>query len=152
MFWSNPYSVRLFTFYLFIYFFCRVAMVLFTYLEIKEGLVDIKQSIFSVTPFATKIIKPLNPSCKWTYIFFIILFSVTTQKSSLNGRTKIILCTVINIVIYNVLKDSAFFWGGGQTKSLMKVPGNLEIRKKKIIFAWYPISVLYLIFFKGCMK
>ncbi|KAM9495382.1 uncharacterized protein Hap1MRO34_017640 isoform 1-T3 [Clarias gariepinus] len=38
----------------------RVALVLFTYMEIKDRLVDIQQSVFSITPFARKTAKPLD--------------------------------------------------------------------------------------------
>ncbi|XP_053332114.1 receptor-type tyrosine-protein phosphatase eta-like isoform X1 [Clarias gariepinus] len=38
----------------------RVALVLFTYMEIKDRLVDIQQSVFSVTPFASITAKPLD--------------------------------------------------------------------------------------------
>ncbi|KAK3526589.1 hypothetical protein QTP70_030728 [Hemibagrus guttatus] len=40
----------------------RVALVLFTYLKINDRLVDIQQSIYSITPFAKNIAKPLDPT------------------------------------------------------------------------------------------
>ncbi|KAF4081216.1 hypothetical protein AMELA_G00158910, partial [Ameiurus melas] len=54
----------------------RVAMVLFTYLEIKDGLVDIQQSIFSVTPFASNIIKPLDPSSNTVAVILGMLLPI----------------------------------------------------------------------------
>ncbi|XP_046715731.1 receptor-type tyrosine-protein phosphatase eta-like [Silurus meridionalis] len=42
----------------------RVALVLFTYLKIRDGLVDIQQSIFSVTPFSWITAKPVDSQCK----------------------------------------------------------------------------------------
>ncbi|XP_053498368.1 receptor-type tyrosine-protein phosphatase eta-like isoform X1 [Ictalurus furcatus] len=50
-----------------------VAMVLFTYLEIKDRLVDIQQSMFSVTPFASNIIKPLDPSSNTVAVILGVL-------------------------------------------------------------------------------
>ncbi|KAF4081224.1 hypothetical protein AMELA_G00158950 [Ameiurus melas] len=54
----------------------RVAMVLFTYLEIKDRLVDIQQSIFSVTPFASNIIKPLDPSSNTVAVILGVLLPI----------------------------------------------------------------------------
>ncbi|KAK3558495.1 hypothetical protein QTP86_018148, partial [Hemibagrus guttatus] len=48
----------------------RVALVLFTYLEINDRLVDIQQSIYSITPFAKNIAKPLEPQ---SYTIAIVL-------------------------------------------------------------------------------
>ncbi|KAF4081223.1 hypothetical protein AMELA_G00158940 [Ameiurus melas] len=53
-----------------------VAMVLFTYLEIKDGLVDIQQSIVSVTPFASNILKPLNPSSNTVAVILGVLLPI----------------------------------------------------------------------------
>ncbi|MCI4381694.1 hypothetical protein PGIGA_G00254890 [Pangasianodon gigas] len=54
----------------------RVALVLFTYLEIKDRLVDIRQSIFSQTPFAQSTVKPLDPTTNTVAILLGVLLPV----------------------------------------------------------------------------
>ncbi|KAB5565551.1 hypothetical protein PHYPO_G00242870 [Pangasianodon hypophthalmus] len=54
----------------------RVAMVLFTYMEIKDRLVDIQQSIFSVTAFASNIMKPSDSSSNTVAIVLGVLLPI----------------------------------------------------------------------------
>ncbi|XP_053541904.1 receptor-type tyrosine-protein phosphatase eta [Ictalurus punctatus] len=54
----------------------RIALVLFTYLEINTGLVDIQQSILSITPFASIIAHPLEPSSNTIPIILGVLLPI----------------------------------------------------------------------------
>ncbi|XP_053497988.1 receptor-type tyrosine-protein phosphatase eta, partial [Ictalurus furcatus] len=54
----------------------RIALVLFTYLEINSGLVDIQQSILSITPFASSIAHPLEPSSNTIPIILGVLLPI----------------------------------------------------------------------------
>ncbi|KAB5565550.1 hypothetical protein PHYPO_G00242860 [Pangasianodon hypophthalmus] len=54
----------------------RVALVLFTYLEIKDRLVDVQQSIFSETPFAKSTVKPLDPTTNTLAILLGVLLPI----------------------------------------------------------------------------
>ncbi|KAF4081214.1 hypothetical protein AMELA_G00158890 [Ameiurus melas] len=54
----------------------RIALVLFTYLEINNGLVDIQRSIFSLTPFASIIAHPLEHSSNTIPIILGVLLPI----------------------------------------------------------------------------
>ncbi|KAG7324352.1 hypothetical protein KOW79_012368 [Hemibagrus wyckioides] len=54
----------------------RVALVLFTYLEISARLVDTQQSIYSITPFAQNRAKPLDPTSNTLAIVLGVLLPI----------------------------------------------------------------------------
>ncbi|XP_053332135.1 receptor-type tyrosine-protein phosphatase eta-like [Clarias gariepinus] len=54
----------------------RVALVLFTYIKIKDRLVDIQQSVFSVTPFASITGKPSDHKSNTVTIVLAVLLPI----------------------------------------------------------------------------